>query len=107
MPSRTYTPREVERGIRKLTRLRSQDPNNGFDQRTTREKYGWYYVDGKRMFRISSKLPSSGSVGRGRIHALRNYLHLDSEQFDDLCRCPMSGPDYHDLIIRLAREGKL
>lgn len=100
MPSRSYTVSEVERGVRKLTRMFAQDGRNGFDRRTTREKFGWYYVDGKRQFRISSKLPTSGSVGRGRVLALRNYLGLDRDQFDDLCRCPMSGPDYHDLVRR-------
>ena len=100
MPSRSYTVSEVERGIGKLTRLFARNGRNGFDRRTTREKFGWYYVDGKRQFRISSKLPTSGAVGKGRVHALRNYLHLDRDQFDDLCKCPMSGPDYHDLIRR-------
>ena len=98
MPSRNYTVPEVERGIRKLTRLFALDGRNGFDRRTTREKFGWYYVDGKRQFYISSKLPTSGSVGKGRVRALRNYLRLDGDQFDDLCKCPMSGPDYHVLI---------
>ena len=100
MPPRSYDVLEVERGVRKLTRLFDRDKRNGFDRRTTREKFGWYYVDGKRQFRVSSKLPTSGSVGKGRVHALRNYLHLDRDQFDDLCKCPMSGPDYHDLIRR-------
>ena len=100
MPVPNYTVSEVERGIRKLTRLFVRDGRNGFDRRTTREKFGWYYVDGKRQFRVSSKLPTSGSVGKGRVHALRNYLQLDRDEFDDLCKCPMSGPDYHDLIRR-------
>ena len=100
MPPRSYDVSEVERGIRKLTQLSTHDKRNGFDRRTTREKFGWYYVDGERQFYVSSKLPPSGSVGRGRVHALRNYLQLDRDQFDDLCKCPMSGPDYHDLIRR-------
>ena len=100
MPSRSYDVPEIERGIRKLTRLFAQDGRNGFARRTTREKFGWYYVDGKRQFYISSKLPTSGSVGRGRVQSLRNYLGLSRDQFDDLCKCPMSGPDYHDLISR-------
>lgn len=98
MSSPSYNVSDVERGIRKLTRMFDRDGRNGFDRRTTREKFGWYYVDGEKQFYISSKLPPSGSVGKGRISALRNYLQLDPDQFDDLCKCRMSGPDYHDLI---------
>lgn len=107
MASRSYSPREVARGLRKLTRLYTADQKNGFDRRTTKEKYGWYYLDGVRLFRISSKLPSSGSVGKGRIKSLRNYLYLDADEFDDLCRCPMSGPDFHENIRQLQEQGIL
>ncbi len=107
MRERSYSVREVEQGIGKLTRLYRQDNSNGFDRRMNREKYGWYYVDGKRRFRISSKLPTRGSVGKGRLRALRNYLRLSREQFDDLCRCPLSGPQYHDIITAMLEGGEL
>ena len=107
MARRTYSNREVERGIGKLTRLHTEDSRNGFDRRHTREKFGWYYVDGIRQFYISSKLPPSGSVGKGRIKSLLTNMRLRPEQFDDLCQCRMSGPDYHDFIKRLVRDNEL
>ena len=107
MREKIYNVREVERGIRKLTQLYRQDGFNGFDRRMSREKYGWYYVDGVRKFFISSKLPPSGSVGRGRIRALRNYLHLSVDEFDRLCSCSLSGAHYHALIVAMSETGTL
>ncbi len=107
MASRSYSPREVERGIQKLTNLYSTDHQNGFARRTTKEKFGWYYVDSVREFRISSKLPAKGTVGKGRIKSLRDYLHLSADEFAALCDCPMSGPDYHAKIRQLKQQGSL
>lgn len=107
MREKSYNVREVERGIRKLTQLYRQDRSNGFDRRMNRERYGWYYVDGVRKFLISSKLPPSGSVGRGRVRALRNYLRLSVEEFDRLCSCPLSGAQYHAIIVAMSETGTL
>lgn len=107
MREKSYNVREVERGIRKLTQLYSIDKSNGFDRRMSREKYGWYYVDGVRKFFISSKLPPSGSVGRGRIRALRNYLRLSVEEFDRLCSCPLSGAQYHAIVVEMSETRTL
>lgn len=107
MRERSYNVREVERGIRKLTRLYSQDNSNGFDRRMNREKYGWYYVDGERKFCISSKLPPSGSVGKGRVRALRNDLRLSVDDFDRLCSCSLTGPQYHAIITAMTEVEEL
>lgn len=107
MRERSYSVREVEQGIGKLTRLYRQDNSNGFDRRMNREKYGWYYVDGKRRFRISSKLPTRGSVGKGRLRALRNYLRLSVDDFDRLCSCSLTGPQYHAIITAMTEVEEL
>ena len=105
MPERVYSVKEVERGIRKLTALYDQDNLNGFERREGKEKWGWYYVEGQKTFFISSKLPSSGDVGRGRAKALREYLQFSRDQFEDLCKCPLSGPRYHAIIIEKTESG--
>ena len=107
MRERSYSVREVEQGIGKLTRLYRQDNSNGFDRREGKERWGWYYVDGRKAFFISAKLPTSGSVGRGRVKALRDYMNLSREQFDDLCRCHLSGPQYHNIITTMLEVGEL
>ena len=107
MPQRSYSVREVERGIRKLTTTYRRDNANGFERREGKEKWGWYYVDGKKMFYISSKLPPSGDVARGRIHAMRNQMRLTQDQFDRLCKCTISGPEYHSIIVEMLNAGEL
>jgi hypothetical protein len=85
-----------------------QDKSSGFDRREGKEKWGWYYVDGKKVFYISAKLPPRGrDVSPGRINALRNQMKLNREQFDQLCDCPMTGPDYHALIVAKIKQGLL
>ena len=107
MSEKSYSVREVERGIRKLTALYRQDRSNGFDRRQGKEKWGWYYVDGQEVFYISSKLPPSGSVARGRIHAMRKQMNLDREQFDKLCQCSLTGPAYHEMIHAMVEAGDI
>ena len=105
MSEKSYSVREVTRGIRKLTDLYARDNTNGFERRQGKEKWGWYYVDGEEAFFISSKLPPRGNVSRGRIHAMRKQMNLNREQFEKLCQCSLSGPAYHDLILAMVEAG--
>lgn len=105
MPEKIYSAREVERGIRKLTSLYVQSGTNGFDRRPDKERWGWYYVDGKEAFDISAKIHSSGDVGRGRIRSMRKQMRLDRDQFAQLCQCSLSGSDYHKIILGLVEAG--
>lgn len=107
MREKIYSVREVTAGIRKLTNLHTHDNSNGFDRREGKEKWGWYYVDGKEAFYISSKLPPSGDVPRGRIDAMRKQMHLNREQFAKLCQCSLSGPNYHNMIVAMAEAGEI
>ena len=95
-----WTPKgsEVRQGYNKLTHLNKVDPAQGLYLRDGSEKFGYYLVDGQRQFRVSSKAPLLKDVGKGRLKALLNYLQLNDDQFKELCRCQMSGPDYHQFI---------
>lgn len=89
---------EVQRAFSKLERLNRQDPKQGLVIRSSSEKFGYYLVDGERVFKVSSKARRKGGIGDGRLISLLNYLKLGREEFKQLCECPMSGPDYHALI---------
>lgn len=89
---------EIDRGFGKLTSLNANDPEQGLALRESSEEFGWYMVDGIKQFPVSSKARHSGGIGRGRLSALRRYLRLTNEQFKDLCQCPMTGPQYHQII---------
>ena len=89
---------DIERGFNKLRRLNRQDEEQGLVIRQSSEKYGHYLIDGERRLLVSSKARTSRSVGRGRLSTLRKYLRLKPDEFQRLCECPMSGPEYHELI---------
>ncbi len=89
---------EVQRAFRKLEQINTQDSRQGLVIRSSSEKYGYYLIDGKRAFKVSSKARQRGGIGSGRLKSLLTYLKLNREEFKQLCECPMSGPDYHNLI---------
>ena len=92
---------DVDRGFNKLTSLHRNDPTQGLELRQGPEDYGHYLVDGVRRFHVSSKARQSGGIGRGRLSVLRKYLKLSMDQFQDLCECRMTGPDYHLSLIHI------
>lgn len=103
MPRRSYNASEVDRGFGKLEDLYTHNPGNGLSLRPGKEHFGWYYVDGKRAFHVSSK-KGPRSVGAGRARQLAKYLRLNNDDFADLCDCPLTGPEYHQRIVdRIAR----
>ena len=89
---------EVDRGFRKLTRINQIDSEQGLELRGPPEKYGYYLVDGVKQFYVSSKARQSGGIGRGRLSQLQRYLRLTAFQFQELCQCRMTGPQYHQMI---------
>jgi hypothetical protein len=90
---------EVGRGFAKLTQLNRNDPAQGLQLRSGSEKFGYYLVDGVRQFPVSSKAPMSGDVSPGRLSALRRYLQLSRNEFQALCQCQITGPQYHTFIL--------
>ena len=106
MPRRSYNGNEVDRGFSKLEELYNRNPGNGLNLRSGKEKFGWYYVEGKRVFQVSSK-KGPRSVGAGRAHQLAKYLRLNDNDFAALCDCPMTGPEYHSRIVDRIAKGTL
>ena len=96
--TRRYNAGEVEGGFRKLQSYYRQNPGNGLLLRSGKEHFGWYYVDGKAQFQVSSK-KGPGTVGPGRAHKLAQYLRLDDTEFAELCDCPLTGPQYHSRVV--------
>lgn len=89
---------DVAQGFDKLIQLNRNDPAQGLVLRQSSEKYGYYLVDSVRQFPVSSKARHSGGVGPGRFHKLRKYLQLNAKEFQDLCQCRLTGPQYHQMI---------
>ncbi len=66
----------------------------------------WYYLDGKKVLRIT--LPNvhggSGSISTGFLNQIKNSLKLNMREFEDLVECPLTSEDFESLIR--ARLGK-
>ena len=91
---------EIDRGFKKLTSINDKDPAQGLLLRQSSEEYGYYIVDGVRQFRVSSKARQSGDIGRGRLLQLCKYLKLSKNDFKELCECRMTGPQYHQKMLK-------
>ena len=97
---RTYNISDVDRGLAKLERLNRRDPGQGLVISQDGEMWGYYWIDGKRQFHVSAKRPRQGDLGKGRAVSLRKQLKLSEQAFADLCDCPLSGENYHELMRR-------
>ena len=106
MTNRTFNANEVLRGFAKLEAINAEDPQNGLNLRTGKEKYGWYYVNGERAFAVSKKM-GRNTVGKGRLKALITYLRLSKADFAELCDCSLSGPVYHSRMVDRKANGTL
>lgn len=68
--------------------------------RSTRERHGDYYLDGKFQFRVT--LPNehggSGAISPGWLRVCRESVFLSAMEYANLVRCPMESDDYEKLI---------
>ena len=104
--TRRFNSGEVETGFGKLTRHHIQHPGDGLVLRDGKEHFGWYYVDGKKRFQMSNKMPPQGqTIGRGRLKSLMDYMRLTESEFANLCDCPLSGPQYHAMMVERVKNG--
>lgn len=103
---RTFNSSEVDQGFGKLESLNQADPDNGLNLRSGKEHFGWYLVNGKKVFPASSK-KGPRSVGKGRARQLAKYLHLTPNEFGELCDCKLTGPEYHSRIVEKISRGTL
>ena len=68
-----------------------------------KHRAGWYVLDAKRLFRVT--IPKAhASWGPGIQKDLLRKTRLSPEEFDDLVRCPMSGPQYAERARELFTE---
>ena len=83
-PLRSYTPRQLTRAF---------ENKLGIPFRGDRHRSGWYSLDGRKLFRIV--LPKShrdwGIKTKSNIF---EQTKLTRDEFDDLVRCPMTGPQF-------------
>ena len=70
----------------------------GLQFRTGRERNAWYVLDGKRVLRVTAPKTHKGAVLPGTADQIRKNLKLTTPQFKDLIACPISGPDYEQII---------
>ena len=92
------TAKEIYHSLPKKLRLRNV--------RSNREQYGDYYLDGKYQFKVV--MPNihggSGAVSRGLLKVCRGSVGLNTRDYFDLVRCPMTGEEYNGVIREKIRE---
>jgi hypothetical protein len=70
-------------------------------QRRSPHPVYWYYLDGKKILRVT--LPNvhggSRSVSTGFLKQVQNQLKLTTSQFVDLVECPLTSKEY-EVIVR-------
>ena len=92
---RSYAPRALSRAFE--TKL-------GIRLSGSRHRSGWYTLDGRKLFRvIMPKAHSNWSKSVQR--SLLKVTELSPEEFDDLVRCPMTGPQFADRARELFPAG--
>jgi hypothetical protein len=93
----TYKAREIQAGIDKLR----------VHFRTGQERNAWFKIDDKPVLLITAPKIHRGDVPVGTADAIRKQLLLSRDLFDDLVKCPLTGPDYEGLIREKQRTGTL
>jgi len=68
---------------------------------------GWYYLDGKKILRVTSPKGHSREISPGYVNKIIGNLRLDKKEFQLLYECPMKGADYEQKIRGLIRSGNL
>jgi hypothetical protein len=70
------------------------------DLRQKRERRGDFYLDGKYQFTVTMPNIHGGvnSLSPLFLRVCRNSVYLNSSQYADLVKCPMSADDYEKFI---------
>ena len=67
---------------------------------STKEYNGWYWLDGKKVVRIT--VPKGRKfLPPGTYSSMARQMRLSTAQFDNLLECPLSKADY-DATLRAA-----
>lgn len=84
-PKSNYSPRD-------LTRM--CEGKLAIDFRDGDERTGWYYLDGKPLFRVTIPKIHRGDWGRRVQKHVFVQTRLTPDDYDDLVRCPMSASEF-------------
>jgi hypothetical protein len=79
----------------------------GLDFRQGKERNAKYELDGKVRLRVTAPKKHGADVHPGIAKAIRNQLALGTAQFLDLVNCPMTGPDFEEVVREKIRQGLL
>lgn len=79
----------------------------GAKPRTSKESNAWYELDGKLRFRITVPKGKSGELGTGTKKSIVNQFHLTNEEFAQLYKCTLTGPEYKKRIRQKVTDGLL
>ena len=94
-PLRSYTPRQLTRAF---------ENKLGISFGGGQHRSGWYTLDGRKLFRIV--LPKAHrDWGVSTKSNIFQQTKLSPDEFDDLVRCPMTGPQFAARARELFRIG--
>jgi hypothetical protein len=64
-------------------------------------------IDGKAVLRVTLPKIHASDIFEGTLQEIRKQLALTKAEFDRLISCPMTGPEYEDLIRQKLQTGTL
>lgn len=68
-----------------------------------RELSGWYCLDGVKRFKF--RVPRGrGKISRGFQNQIEDTSRLNNDDFEDLIRCPLTGPKYDSKMKELEKR---
>ena len=65
--------------------------------RSTKHRYGWLVVDGKKILRVHYSHGKGDVVGK-ISDKIRNQLRLTQDDFSNLINCPLSAEQYTEIL---------
>jgi hypothetical protein len=86
--------------IRKMTSC--LEDKLSLDFRGGKEPNAWYYLDGKKVLRVTiTNVHGGDTLSKPVATRLKNSLKLNGEDLKRLYDCPMGGREYEDKIRRM------
>jgi predicted RNA binding protein YcfA (HicA-like mRNA interferase family) len=79
----------------------------GLDFRHGKDRSAWFVLEGKKRLRVTVPKTHSGDLAVGTLQAIRKQLKLATTEFLDLVSCPMTGPDFEELVRQKIQQGLL
>ncbi len=67
------------------------------DVRSTKHRYGWFTIEGKKILRVHFSHGKGDIPGRV-TDKIRSQLKLSQNDFKSLINCPLSSDDYVEIL---------